>query len=346
MHPYHAPSPATDGLSAGEDRLVASIVIPIRDEATHVRDLLDSLDRQTVPRDRFEVLIGDDGSTDGSIELIEADGERVRVFSGPAMNAYAARNRAAAAARAPVLAFCDADCRPEPDWLERGLLALEHADVIGGMITWIVPSGYSIWSLIEIDTYADQERAVRYGTGLTGNLFVSRELFQRIGGFDDSLPGHGDYEFVARCVDAGALLAFESSAVVHHPTHDSFGPILSRVIEMNRSYAIRESREGRLPDGLKLRSWVPLVQSMRGRRRSGRSLLLDRRRLRDSGVEPRPRDDLSALPIIYVLLPYLGGFAQLQGWVRGRRQARREIVTALAAADGRPDPPKGSNLDA
>src|SRR5437764_478754 len=85
---------------------------------------------------------------------------------------------------------------------------------------------------------------------------------------------------------------------------------------------------GPIPDGLKLRSWVPFVQSMRGRRRSGRSLLLDRRRLRDSGVEPTPGDDLKALPIIYVLLPYMGGFAQLQGWVRGRRARNGNLLKA------------------
>lgn len=51
----------------------------------------------------------------------------------------AARNRAARAARASNLAFTDADCLPEPDWLENGLIELESADLVAGEIRSIVP---------------------------------------------------------------------------------------------------------------------------------------------------------------------------------------------------------------
>ena len=298
-------------------QLLASVVVPVRDEAETLPGLLEALRRQTIARDRFEVLLGDDGSTDGSTDRIEEDGW-VRVFRAPAANAYAARNRAAAGARAPVLAFCDADCRPQPDWLEQGLAALADADVVGGMINWTIAQR-SIWSLIEIDTYADQERIVGHGGGLTGNLFVPRELFDRVRGFDDSLPGHGDFDFVERCVASGARLAFARSAVVYHPTHDSARPFLARIVDANRSYAVRQARAGLRTEGINLRSWVPLVQPYRARRRSGRSVRLDRRRLGESGVTPSFVEDAKALPILYVFLPYLGALAKVQGWLRGRR---------------------------
>ena len=104
--------------------LAASVIVPVRNGRRHLEELLAALSGQTLPRDRFEVLIGDDGSTDGSTDgLATADGW-VRVFSGPPRSSYAARNRAARAARAETLAFCDADCLPEPDWLEKGIAAV------------------------------------------------------------------------------------------------------------------------------------------------------------------------------------------------------------------------------
>src|SRR5262249_43359842 len=159
----------------------------------------------------------------------------------------------------------------------------------------------TVWTLLDMETFKDHERQVRSANAETANLFVRRELFERQRGFDDSLPEHGDFDFVARCAASGARLAFVPEACVQHPTRDRAKPFLRTVWIMHRWYAARESRAGRRPDGLKLRSWVPLVQPMRSRRRFGRSLGLDRRRLAVHGVRPRVRDELQALPIMYVL---------------------------------------------
>src|SRR5919199_563367 len=113
--------------------LVASVIVPVRnDRGAHLRRLIDALARQTIGRERFEIVIGDDGSRDGSTKALPTADGWVRVLPGPALNSYAARNRAARAARSPVLAFCDSDCLPEPGWLEAGLAALEHADAAAG----------------------------------------------------------------------------------------------------------------------------------------------------------------------------------------------------------------------
>jgi hypothetical protein len=89
---------------------------------------------------------------------------------------------------------------------------------------------------------------------------------------------------------------------------------------VNRRHAARESRVGRRPDGLRIRSWIPVVQKLRGRRRVGRSIGLDRQRLRENGVSPSLLDDLRALPFIYLVFPYTACVAQLYGWREGRRQ--------------------------
>jgi len=297
----------------------ASVIVPVRNGGDDVQRLLEALEAQSLAAEEFEVIIADDGSMDGSLTGVATEDGRIRVLSGPPRNSYAARNRGAAIANGAILAFCDADCRPETTWLETGIARLEHAGVVAGHIEFIVAEARTVWSLLDMDSFLDQERAVRAGGAVTANLLVSRELYERVGGFDDSLPEHGDYDFVARCVREGALLDYAPEVVVRHPTRDQARAFLGKVWVMHRWYAVRESRARRRPEGLKFRSWVPLVQTIRARRRFGRSRRLDRRRLGSNGVRPTLREDLGALPVMYVLLPYLQGAAQLRGWWDGRR---------------------------
>src|SRR4051794_929257 len=105
-----------------------SVVIPVRDDPSGVAAVTAALERQTLPREQFEVIVSVDG---GELPQVPPG---VRLVAGPPRNSYAARNRGVAAALAPVLAFTDADCLPELDWLERGLAALEGADVAAGTV--------------------------------------------------------------------------------------------------------------------------------------------------------------------------------------------------------------------
>jgi glycosyltransferase involved in cell wall biosynthesis len=291
----------------------------VRNGAADLPGLLEALAAQTIPRERFEIVIGDDGSTDGAADAAATGDGWVRVVHGEPLNAYAARNRAVAASRAPVLAFCDADCRPEPDWLERGLAGLGPTDLVAGRICFIVRDRPSVWALLDMETSKDHELQVRLGTAETANLFLHRTLFERAGGFDVGQPGYGDFAFVSRCVALGARLVYDPAARVWHPTRQEPSRFLRNLWSMNRSYGAFEARSGRRPLGLRPRSWVPFVQTLRARMRFGLSLRLDRRWLGQNGVTPRLRDDLLAVPLIYLVIPYLRCAAQTQGWWEGRR---------------------------
>jgi glycosyltransferase involved in cell wall biosynthesis len=314
-----APAVGQDEHLETKTGLLASVVVPVRNRSEDIRELLDALAAQTIPRERFEVLIGDDGSTDGLTNNLATGDGWIQVLWGPPMNSYAARNRAASAARSPVLAFCDSDCKPEPDWLEKGLGALEDADAVAGGIRFVLPRRRTLWTLLDIETTKDHESQVPMGNAETANLFVRRDLFTQLDGFDDTLPEHGDFDFASRCVASGGRLVYAPEALVWHPARERALPFLRMVWVMNRWYAAREARAGRLPVALKLRCWIPALSVVRSRRRMGFSLGLDRRTLNANGVRPRLRDDLRALPAIYLLLPYLRGFAQLRGCIDGRR---------------------------
>jgi GT2 family glycosyltransferase len=296
-----------------------SVIVPVRNGREDLLQLIEALERQTLPRDSFEVVIGDDGSTDGSTEGLATGDGWIRVEPGPPMNSYGARNRAARASRAPILAFCDADCRPEPEWLEQGLAALESTDLAAGRICFVVSVPRTIWTLLDMDAAKDHEREVERGVAETANLFLRRELYDRVGGFDDSIPEHGDFDFVERCVAAGAALSYAPDAIVWHPTRDRAKSFLRAVWIYNRWYAAREARARRTPEALRLRSLVPLVQPVRARRRWRLSVGPDRQWLGANGVNPSRREWLLTLPLIYVFLPYFSSVAQARGWFDGRR---------------------------
>lgn len=299
--------------------LVVSVIVPVRNGGADLRDLLCALEAQALPRACFEVVIGDDGSTDGGTDGLALRDGWARIAPGPPMNSYAARNRAVRVSRGRILAFCDADCRPEPEWLQAGLRAIESADLAAGEIRFFPPIRRTVWALLDMDSFKDHERQVPQGTAETANLFVRREVYDRVGGFDDSLPEHGDFDFVQRCLADGASLVYAPEAVVWHPIRERARSFLRAVWIYNRWYAARESRAGRLPEGLKLRSWVPIVQTFRARRRGGRSIGPDHRWLTRNGIRPRAHETLAALPLMYLLVPYLRGAAQLRGWRDGRR---------------------------
>jgi len=297
---------------------VVSVILPVRDNPAGVRELIDRLAAQTVSRERFEVVIGDDGSAPGALAGIETSDGWVRVTSGPRRTSYAARNRAAAAARGRVLAFCDSDCVPEPTWLEEGLAALEGADVVAGEVTFAAPSRPTVWSLLTIDMYLDQESNVLLSRGVTANLFVGRRLFAEFGGFDESFPSGGDYDFVRRAVEAGARLAYAPAAVVRHPTLDDPRAFLRKVWRTNRWVTVRRRRAGKRPGSEDLQSFVPVLGVLEARRKSLRPVLsLQRRRLRASGLAPGHWDELHALATHYVVVGFIAALARLRGWTDG-----------------------------
>jgi len=200
-----------------------SVVVPMRDAGASLPELFDALDAQTFERDRFEVLVVDDGSRDDSVEIARArPGVTVLAHPRPA-GSYAARNLAIRQARGEIFAFTDADCRPEPDWLTALLDGLDRlgADLVGGRVALSLPDRPRLPALVDVARHWDQERFVRLqGFAVTANLACRREVIERIGTFAGGLRSDGDREFCVRATTAGFRLVYCGSAVVAHPTRD------------------------------------------------------------------------------------------------------------------------------
>jgi glycosyltransferase involved in cell wall biosynthesis len=211
---------ATRALS---DRPRVSVIVPTRNRRALLRDLLDALAKQSI--DDFEVIVVDDGSTDGSAEEVGATAEAgtpVRLVQGHGAGAVAARLAGVAAARGEYLAFTDDDCVPQPDWLRAGVSALEAgADVVQGVTRPhgpVRPLDRTIW--------------VERHDGLynTCNVFYRRSAYDTVGGFQreegDALRfrpgrrarnlGFGEDALLGWRVRRAGRAAFTADAVVEH----------------------------------------------------------------------------------------------------------------------------------
>src|SRR3954454_11670479 len=110
--------------------LDVSVIVPVRNGARSLPPLLRSLDEQTLAGERYEVIVVDNDSSDGTAEI--AAGCGARVVGEPIANRSRARNRGAEAARTRLYAFTDADCVVHPGWLEALLRSAGSAPLVAG----------------------------------------------------------------------------------------------------------------------------------------------------------------------------------------------------------------------
>src|SRR2546423_77327 len=117
---------------ASETGPAVSVIVPVRDGATSLPALLDSFGRQTLPRERFEVIVVDNASRDGTGDVGRQWG--ATVVEEPIPNRAGARNRGVEAAHTDLFAFTDADCVASERWLEALLECAAGAAMTAGPV--------------------------------------------------------------------------------------------------------------------------------------------------------------------------------------------------------------------
>lgn len=202
------PIPEPTALSA--EPPTVSVIIPAFNEARVIERCLQAVRAQSYPSHLVDVAVVDNGSTDGTVAI--ASRLATRVLTVPGLGVGALRNQAAGSSAAAVLAFLDADCIPAPDWLEQGVASLLREPCITGA-TYRVPEGAG-W--LESAWFAQEAPGRRRVTHINaGNLFVRREDFVSVGGFDVTLVTGEDYEFAQRASRLRPIIADDAIAVVH-----------------------------------------------------------------------------------------------------------------------------------
>ena len=113
-----------------------SVIVPVYNDAQRIWKCIESLLQQTYPRQKYEVIIIDNGSTDETRTVIQKYPVKL-LIEDKIQNSYAARNKGIKNACGEVIAFTDADCIPDSDWIEKGvtnLLRTPNCGLVGGEI--------------------------------------------------------------------------------------------------------------------------------------------------------------------------------------------------------------------
>jgi len=222
-----------------------SVVIPALNRADLLLDLFRGLAEQTLGRDRFEVVLVDDCSPeplDGVAERARTElGLNIRYTRtsenhGPAP----ARNLGASLARAPILAFTDSDCRPDPGWLAAGLMPF--ADPAVALVSGpCVPKPGQPLRLTTHMHFIYEE----HPCFATMNVFYRRAVFEALGGFDASLSARdpfgraveaADADLGWRVIKAGHARRFLPEAVIYHEV-TNLG-VIGYIIEPTRHFFV------------------------------------------------------------------------------------------------------------
>jgi glycosyltransferase involved in cell wall biosynthesis len=188
----------------------------MRNERRHIERCLRSLAAQDYPRDRFEVIVVDGNSNDGSRELVDSFSDEVpglRVLENRGKLTARGLNIGLAFARGEVIARVDAHAAVEPDFLRESVAVLQRtgADVVGGPIETIGEGGVGDAVALAVSSPFGVGNAVfRYSqreqwTDTVAFPAYRRDVFDRIGPFAE-IDGGEDDEFHYRLRDAGGRI--------------------------------------------------------------------------------------------------------------------------------------------
>jgi len=209
--------------------VLISVITPVFNRADEIPHLLESMAKQTVASDRFEMVIVDDESTDETINIIESIEPDLNFNfnlvkqenAGPG----AARNRGMEEAKGELFIFIDSDCEADPRWLETILESFEGEGfgAFGGpdaskmgFTTLQRAIDFSMTSFLTTGGLRGHSiRPLAKFYPRSHNMGMTRSLYEKVGGFGSLRHGQ-DIELSNRIHASGAKVAYLPEAVVYH----------------------------------------------------------------------------------------------------------------------------------
>ena len=219
-----------------------SVIVPSYNRRDEIRELLDSFTRLQFPKERYELIIADDGSGDGTADLVKEFQQTceftLRFYRQENRGPGAARNMGMENAKGDFFIFLDSDCTISPQWLQaiEEDLQREQADAFGGPDSYredfpplLKAINYSMTSFISTGGIRGHKKK---GLGKyyprSFNMGLSREIYEKTGGFGGLRHGQ-DIEFSHRIIQSGAKVILVADAIVYHKRRTSLKKFFRQV---------------------------------------------------------------------------------------------------------------------
>jgi glycosyltransferase involved in cell wall biosynthesis len=226
-----------------------SVVVPLHNEEQWIDECVQALLEQDYPADRYEILVVDNNSSDGSAARV-ARYPRVRLLQERVQGDYAARNRGISESSGSIIAFTDSDTAPERDWLREIVRGLEPPGT--HLLIGRLRFGNGGGSLALLEQYEAEKGAFIFSAGQPGlyfgytcNMAVTKTLIDTIGPFAPVFR-NADVVLVRRAVDelSPSALAYCDTMRVRRLEVATVGQYLGKQIAYGRDFARYASLAG------------------------------------------------------------------------------------------------------
>ena len=205
-----------------------SVIVPVYNAEGMVGDCIESLLNQDYPKDRYEIIVVDNDSADGTAAVIKRYPVQY-MEERKQHNCYAAEDTGARASRGELLAFCDSDETATPSWIRT--LVRELGDDCGAVAGPMLPPPdekglFRLYAALDnngnnFTQAGDVDRAAG------GNLMFRREVYEKLGGFNREVRSGADIELSRRVhSELGLKLRFTPDAIVFHRPRTSLKKLL------------------------------------------------------------------------------------------------------------------------
>lgn len=210
-----------------------SIVIPAFNEERYIRDCLSSVENLNFPKENFEVIVVDNGSSDKTVGYAALFD--VKILSILNVKVGDVRNFGAHHATGKYLVFLDSDCVVDSNWLNIALKRLEeHENItLGGQ--YLMRDNPS-W--LEKYWVLNNSRYHIYQTTLVGGcIFIKKSVFDELGGFNGKLHSGEDSDLTNRLIKAGYdVEIFPQLSVIHLGYPSEILPFIKRQLWHSADY--------------------------------------------------------------------------------------------------------------
>ncbi len=218
-----------------------SVVVAVYNGEKTINECLNALLNQNLPRDQYEVIVIDDGSTDGTRAIVE--GLAVKLLRQNHRGQQAAQNLGWRTAQGKWIAFTDADAVPSRTWLYFLLQAVKKDEAALGAAGKIVefPSTAPASRFITLSSGLDTEAHLKHPMlpyAPLGNVMYKREALEEVNGFDERFSGWGGPDLHQRLLQkAGGDFFYEPRAIVLHHHRETWRGLWRQQMYYGDGYA-------------------------------------------------------------------------------------------------------------
>lgn len=204
-----------------EELPFVSIIVPTLNRKVYLRNCLDSLLKLDYPKTKLEIVVVDNGSTDGTTEMVHKEFPQVVVVLEKRRNSCFARNAGWKNAKGQIIAYTDDDCIVDPLWLKTLVSGFYSPDIggVGGPLILVLrpESVVKKFDGTPVGNFYNGEKSFFINELITANLAVRREVF-KTNQFDVSLSHTAleDIDFCRSLTSNGYKLLYLPQAIVYH----------------------------------------------------------------------------------------------------------------------------------